>query len=81
LYRNIGAAAVDKARPAIFKEGFSWGAFAGMGLLSAIYGGYRYYKNKKYEKKARKAETQLKKELTAAIEDSSVKSEIEEKSH
>lgn len=52
-----------------------------MGIISAIYGGYRYYENKKYEKKARKAELQLQEELTATVEDSSVKSEIEEKPH
>lgn len=85
LYQNIGDAAVDKARPEIFKEGFSWGTLTGigigMGIISAIYGGYRYYENKKYEKKARKAELQLQEELTATVEDSSVKSEIEEKPH
>ncbi len=84
LFKNIGDAAVAKERPEIFNEGcrkgFGIGVSIGVGICSIIYGGYNYYKNKKYEKKALETEPKLKDELTKTIEVSS-KTEIEENPH
>lgn len=85
LFKNIGDAAVAKERPEIFNEGyqkgFGIGVSIGVGICSIMYGGYSYYKNKKNERKALKAEPKLKEELTKTIENTSAKTEIEEDPH
>ena len=57
LFQNIGATAVAKERPKIFKDGCLTGIGIGVGICSIIYGGYNYCKNKMNEKKALKKES------------------------
>jgi len=81
LFQNIGATAVAKERPKIFKDGCLTGIGIGVGICSIIYGGYNYCKNKMNEKKALNAEPKLREELTKTIENTSTKAEIDEKPH
>ncbi len=68
LYQEIGDTAVAKAKPQIFKDGCLTGTGIGLGIGFIIFGGYSYYKNKKNEKEAVKAESKLKEEFTKTIE-------------
>ena len=84
LYQKIGAAAVAKERPKIFKAGFKAGGLTVIGIIGIVMGSYSiisHCKNKKNEKKALKAEPKLKEELTKTIENTSVKTEIDENPH